>query len=118
MTNPARFPIIFLALVCHGSVAAPLNWQTGAGFRFAPLPVPKVGRTGFTPIPADVTGIYFTNQLAESHSLTNHILLNGSGVAAGDIDGDGLCDLYFCSLDGPHLRTDEAMRHGVSAGEG
>jgi len=50
-----------------------------------------------------VTGIDFTNRLAELHSLTNHILLNGSGVAAGDVDGDGLCDLYFCSLDGPNV---------------
>jgi hypothetical protein len=26
--------------------------------------------------------------------------MNGSGVAAGDFDGDGLCDLYFCSIVG------------------
>ncbi|MFN0066934.1 MAG: FG-GAP-like repeat-containing protein [Limisphaerales bacterium] len=32
----------------------------------------------------------------------NQILLNGSGVAAGDVDGDGWCDLYFCGLDGPN----------------
>ena len=25
--------------------------------------------------------------------------MNGSGVAAGDIDGDGRCDLYFCGLE-------------------
>src|SRR5260370_30303102 len=31
------------------------------------------------------------------------MLLNGSGVAAGDVDGDGLCDLYFCGLDGPNV---------------
>src|SRR5260370_15021280 len=30
------------------------------------------------------------------------MLLNGWGVAAGDVDGDGLCDLYFCGLDGPN----------------
>src|SRR5207302_1463030 len=47
-----------------------------------------------------VTGIDFTNRLAELHSLTNHILLNGSGVAAGDVDGDGLCDLFFCGIGG------------------
>ena len=27
---------------------------------------------------------------------------NGSGAAAGDIDGDGLCDLYFCGMDNPN----------------
>jgi hypothetical protein len=30
----------------------------------------------------------------------NRVLANGSGVAAGDFDGDGLVDLFFCSLHG------------------
>ncbi len=38
--------------------------------------------------------------MPESRSLTNTILPNGSGVAAGDIDGDGKCDLFFSGLDG------------------
>ena len=50
----------------------------------------------------NVTGITFTNRLAQERHLTNQILLNGSGVAAGDVDGDGWCDLYFCALDGPN----------------
>ncbi len=29
--------------------------------------------------------------------------LVASGVAAGDVDGDGLCDLYFCCEDGPNV---------------
>ena len=77
-----------------------LDWQQHEGFRTAPLSVPATGRTGFTRLAGDLTGIHFTNDLPEEHSLTNHILLNGSGVAAGDIDGDGLCDLYFCSIEG------------------
>jgi len=38
--------------------------------------------------------------LAEERGLANRNLLSGSGVAAGDVDGDGLCDLYFCGFDG------------------
>jgi hypothetical protein len=33
-------------------------------------------------------------------AITNQIFHNGSGVAAGDIDGDGRCDLYFGSIEG------------------
>jgi len=95
---------LFIVFISSNLIwADALQWQTGVGFRSAPLPVPRAGKTGFTLLPAGLTGIDFTNRLAESHSLTNHILLNGSGVAAGDVDGDGLCDLYFCSLDGPNV---------------
>lgn len=67
-----------------------------------PLQVPTQGHAGFTRLPGSLTGIAFTNSVSTTRSLTNHILLNGSGIAAGDIDGDGLCDLYFCGLDGPN----------------
>src|SRR5439155_21080141 len=33
----------------------------------------------------------------------NRILENGSGVALGDVDGDGWCDIYFCRLEGPNV---------------
>jgi hypothetical protein len=46
------------------------------------------------------TGINFTNKLSPARASQNQILLNGSGVAAGDVDADRNCDLYFCSLDG------------------
>jgi hypothetical protein len=30
--------------------------------------------------------------------MTNQVLPSGSGVTAGDVDGDGWCDLFFCGL--------------------
>lgn len=64
-----------------------------------PLKLPDHGHTGFTKINPNQVGVHFTNVLSADRSITNQIYLNGSGVAAGDIDGDGWCDLFFCGLD-------------------
>src|SRR5260221_14554319 len=89
-----------LLLICSPLVLSAAEWQSGPGFRSAELVVPKSGKTGFTLLAPSATGIIFSNTVPESVHLTNQILLNGSGVAAGDVDGDGWCDLYFCAMDG------------------
>src|SRR5882762_10267523 len=92
-----------IALLAAFSITAPaLEWTNQNNHRVAQLPVPTTGKTGFTLLTPATTGITFTNLLPPERHLTNQILLNGSGVAAGDIDGDGWCDLYFCGLDGPN----------------
>ncbi|HEX7860978.1 MAG TPA: VCBS repeat-containing protein [Verrucomicrobiae bacterium] len=84
-------PVLFIATAAFA--------QTAPQRRSTALVIPKEGKTGFSLIPSLQTGIAFTNHLAQSRSLTNQIYLNGSGIAAGDVDGDGRCDLYFCGLD-------------------
>ena len=45
------------------------------------------------------SGITFSNLLSDTQISLNRLVEDGSGVAAGDVDGDGLCDLYFCGLE-------------------
>src|ERR1044072_8546012 len=77
-----------------------LQWEQKPGYRLAPLNVPKSGHSGFTLLTPEQTNLRFTNYLSHAHAQTTQNLLNGAGLAAGDFDGDGLCDLYFCNLEG------------------
>ncbi len=79
------------------------DWESADGFRQLALDTPSGSKPGFQVLPTAQTGIDFTNQLALRTSLTNQIYLNGSGVAAADVDGDDLCDLYFCGLETPNV---------------
>jgi len=95
----ARWLLIGLLI---GPYLRAVEWISIPGGRIRPLPALGTGRTGFTELTPAQTGISFTNQLGNNRGLTNQIYLNGSGVAAGDVNGDGLCDLYFAGLDSPN----------------
>jgi hypothetical protein len=88
------------ATAAHPLRAQDFTWQAGPGARSASLAAPSNGKTGFTLLNASQTGVRFTNTLTEWEGASNRVLLNGSGVAAGDFDSDGRPDLYFCSLNG------------------
>jgi hypothetical protein len=90
------------ALHCLLTAAQGTEWQSFDGGRWREVSVPQTGRPGFESIKPEVSGVRFTNLCAQDRHLTNQILLNGSGLAAGDVDGDGWCDLYFCGLDTPN----------------
>jgi hypothetical protein len=80
----------------------PTEWHSEAGYRWRDLAVPERGRPGFLSLPPDRTGISFGNLLTEEGLTANEIRSNGSGVAVGDVDGDGLPDIYFARLEGPN----------------
>ena len=92
--------ILVLALLEPVIQAAPGSqaWTQGHGYRVASLPKLESGSAGFTLLVPQSTGIFFTNELPASRYLTNQVLPSGSGVTAGDVDGDGRCDLFFCGL--------------------
>ncbi len=94
---------VLLAFALVGAVnAAQSTWHEETGFRWASLEVPVAGRVGFTPLSAGATGLSFTNVLSESSIAANRVLANGSGVAVGDFDNDGLPDIYLCGLESPN----------------
>jgi hypothetical protein len=59
--------------------------------------------TLFSLMPPQETGVNFSNTLVyteEFNPYTFRNFLNGGGVAIGDINNDGLADLFFCSNQG------------------
>ncbi|MFQ5674572.1 MAG: VCBS repeat-containing protein, partial [bacterium] len=79
------------------------TWHEENGFRWHSLRLPWFGITGFARLSDTKTGVSFVNTLEEHDFKNNRILLNGSGVAIGDVDDDGLADLYFCGLSGANV---------------
>ena len=94
--------LLVWALPTWHSSAKDREWHAENGFRWAELDVPKTGKTGFTFLPPEQTGLYFTNTLGEWEGAANRVLYNGSGVAVGDYDSDGLPDIFLCGLNTPN----------------
>lgn len=85
-------------------IGSPLIFHAeGAEVSWKSLQLHPDSKVGFRRLDSSLTGISFVNQLSEKRAEHNRILENGSGVAAGDVNGDGWVDLYFCSLEGENV---------------
>ena len=102
----ARFFWILALLLCARPPAAGVEparsaWTPGDGHRWTTLsPRPDSPKSGFQLIDPTASGILFTNVLSDFDGAANRTLYNGSGVATGDVDGDGFPDVFFASVSG------------------
>ncbi len=92
--------LVALALVACGD-AGPGPWQEADGYRWRDLDVRGAG-AGFRSLDPGRTGIEHQNEVGPRRRLENQLLTHGSGVAIGDVDGDGLPDVYLARVDGPN----------------
>lgn len=99
----AVFNWVLAGMICGmGHSAAAQSWTEGTGFRQAGLGPFEARPPGFTLLDGRPDGITFTNRLEGDAFATNAVAHNGSGVAIGDVDGDGRPDVYLCALQGPN----------------
>ncbi|MEX2600850.1 MAG: VCBS repeat-containing protein [Balneolaceae bacterium] len=94
--------LLIAGLLAGCSDSSGPEWKEEDHYRWADLSTGFFGKEGFRELTPRRTGIRFVNRLTESEIAFNRHYLNGSGVAAGDIDGDGWIDLYFAGLSSPN----------------
>src|SRR5436853_6104907 len=92
---------VTVVLVAWVVATAGADWVQHDGYRVRAVAPAQPGKTGFTLMAPGVTSVTFTNELSDELAAQNQIRMNGSGVALGDVDGDGLWDIYVWGWEGP-----------------
>ena len=85
----------FFAVGCRSDNGVDL-WVIHEHYQVRPLQSLTGKGNGFTEIP---NAIAFSNRISTSALVTNRHFINGSGVAIGDVDGDGLSDIFLAGME-------------------
>ena len=96
-TFAAALTTLVVIAACNEQAPGPWNQETG--YRWRTLAV-RGDDPGFTALSSRRTGIDFRNTVSDSLLQRNRVLGQGAGVAIGDIDGDGLLDIFFARTEG------------------
>ncbi|HYE33017.1 MAG TPA: VCBS repeat-containing protein [Methylomirabilota bacterium] len=92
--------LLYVVQLAPGAAGSSRAWLEAAHGRSAELPsaTNALKSVGFTALPSTATDLLFTNSISDEEGATNRTLYNGSGVATGDVDGDGLADAVFAGI--------------------
>ena len=92
------FVILHLRLL--GVIGCMVWWHASAvaEVKVSPLVVPKQGKTGYQRLSVKETGLYPKGKYV---GIKNEFVRDtgNSGLVAGDINGDGLVDLFVCGME-------------------
>ncbi|MBK8979249.1 MAG: VCBS repeat-containing protein [Planctomycetes bacterium] len=92
--HPAHLAVALCALTGSATLAQQ------PGLELEPLPARITTPARFVRLDPATTGLAHVNELRPENVLP--YVYNGAGVTVGDFDGDGLCDAYLVSQDGPN----------------
>lgn len=97
-----RAPVAALAallVAACGDGGPPGEWVARGDVRWRELHPGGAG--GLERLDAPRRGVGFLYDVSETARYENRVLAEGAGVAVGDVDGDGLADLFFAGFGGP-----------------
>lgn len=104
--------ILLLGVSCTSDADYTADWHIEETHRWTPLADAQGEDDGFTRLDSSTTGVGFINTVGKEPVAQNEHLAHGSGVALGDITGNGWPDLYLARLDGPN-----ALYHNKGGGQ-
>ncbi len=96
-----RLTVLCVLLVACSAPPVDTSWHQESGYRWRQLAIPRSDHVGFTMLNAAATGLTHQNDIDVEHGLDNRGLLDGAGVALGDVDGDGRPDVVLASEEKP-----------------
>lgn len=94
--------LLLLGSGCGADSEYTPRWTVEETHRWTALAEAQGGNPGFARLDSTTTHVGFVNTVSREPVAQNEHLIHGSGVALGDVTGNGWPDLYLARLEGPN----------------